>query len=112
MNEGGEMAYKVEKRFLKLVLDDCAGAEVMCRMNVSLGEMLALRDLSNSEDGVREAYTAFASDVLVSWDIEDEDGPVPATSEGLMRLPSGIASAIMAAWGEQLTAVPTKSATA
>ena len=106
------MAYKVEKKFLKLVLDDCDGAEVMCRMSISLGEMLALRDLSNSEDGVRDAYAKFAADVLVSWDIEDDDGPVPPTAEGFMRLPSGIASSIMAAWGEQLTAVPTKSATA
>ena len=105
------MAYTIEKSTLKLVLDDFEGAEVVCRANISLGEMLELRDLGASEDGIREAYGRFASDVLVSWNIEDEDGPVPVTADGLMRLPSSVAAAIMGAWGEQLTAVPTNSAT-
>ena len=105
------MPYKIEKTTLKLVLDDYEGAEVVCRANISLGEMLEMRDLGSSEDGIREAYGRFASDVLLSWDIENEDGPVPVTADGLMSLPSSVAAAIMAAWGEQLTAVPTKPST-
>ena len=106
------MPYKIERATLKLVLDDYEGAEVVCRANISLGEMLEMRDLGSSEDGIREAYVRFASDVLLSWDIENEDGPVPVTADGLMSLPSAVAAAIMAAWGEQLTAVPTKPSTA
>ena len=106
------MAYKIEKKVLTLVLEDLGGADVVCRKSLSLGEMLAMRDLSVTEDGVREAYLRFATDVLVSWNIEDDDGRIPATFEGMLRIPSEIATAIMAAWGDQLTAVPTTSATA
>tara|TARA_R110000751_G_scaffold48895_13_gene108673 strand:+ start:1168 stop:1488 length:321 start_codon:yes stop_codon:yes gene_type:complete len=105
------VAFKIEKSTLKLVLDDCEGAEVICKANISLGEMLSLRDLGSSEDGIREAYATFAKDVLISWDIEDDAGVVPVTEEGMLRLPSSVAAAIMAAWGEQLTAVPTKPST-
>jgi len=103
------MAFKIEVSTLLLVLDDYEGAEVRCKANISLGAMLALRELGNSEEGITEAYSQFAKDVLVSWDIEDDDGPVPLSAEGLMRLPTSLASAIMGAWGEQLTAVPPPS---
>ena len=105
------MAFKIEVSTLLLVLDDYEGAEVRCKANISLGAMLALRELGNSEEGITEAYSQFAKDVLVSWDIEDDAGVVPVTEEGMLRLPSSVAAAIMAAWGEQLTAVPTKPST-
>lgn len=106
------MVFRIQEDTITLILDDYSGAEVLCKANVSLGQMLSLRDLGSNEENLREAYETFASSVLISWNIEDDNGPVPATSDGLMQLPTGLASSILGAWGEQLTNPPPISSTA
>ena len=102
------MAYKIEARTLTLVLDDYEGAEVVCRLNISLGELLALQAPSSSElDAIRESYERFGRNVLIRWSVQDESGaPIPADAEGMMMLTPTMASAIMGAWGQQITSVP------
>ena len=104
------MAYKIEPRKLTLVLDDYDGAEVVCRLSISLGEMLDMQAASTADaSGIRESYERFGREVLISWSIEGEDGePLPANAEGMMRLTPDMASAIMGAWGQQIVAVPPK----
>ena len=102
------MAYKIEARTLTLVLDDYEGAEVICRLNISLGELLALQAPSSSElDAIRESYERFGRDVLISWSVQDGSGaPIPADAQGMMMLTPTMASAIIGAWGQQITSVP------
>ena len=100
------MAYKIEQRTLRLVLDDYEGAEVTCRLSISLGQMLELQELGADSAGIRDAYQRFGTDVLIDWSISDDTGPIPASGEGMMRLPAALASAIMGAWGDQVASVP------
>ena len=102
------MAYKIEARTLTLVLDDYEGAEVVCRLNISLGELLALQAPASAEvNAIRESYERFGRDVLISWSVQDESGaPIPADAEGMMMLTPTMASAIMGAWGQQIISVP------
>ena len=104
------MAYKIGPRKLTLVLDDYDWAEVVCRLSISLGEMLDMQAASTADaSGIRESYERFGREVLISWSVEGEDGePLPANAEGMMRLTPDMASAIMGAWGQQIVAVPPK----
>jgi hypothetical protein len=104
------VAYKIEPRKLTLVLDDYDGAEVVCRLSISLGEMLDMQAAATADaSGIRESYERFGREVLISWSVEGEDGePLPANAEGMMRLTPDMASAIMGAWGQQIVAVPPK----
>ncbi len=96
------MSFKIETTTMTLILDDYDGAEVVCKSNVSLGDMLHLRDLGSTEEGLKDAYTNFAESVLISWNIEDESGAVPANAKGLMKLPTAMAAQILSTWGEQI----------
>ena len=102
------MPYKIEARTLTLILDDYEGAEVVCRLSISLGEMLDMQAASTADaGGIRESYERFGRDVLISWELEGEDGkPIPASAEGMMMLTPDMASAIMAGWGQQIVSVP------
>ena len=102
------MPYKIEPRTLTLILDDYEGAEVVCRLNISLGDLLALQSPASSEIGaIRESYERFGRDILISWSIQDESGaPIPADAEGMMMLTPTMAATIMGAWGQQIVAVP------
>lgn len=102
------MPYKIEPRTLTLVLDDYQGAEVVCRLSISLGEMLDMQAASTADaNGIRESYERFGREVLISWSVEGEDGtPLPADAAGMMMLTPDMASAIMGAWGQQIVAVP------
>jgi len=55
---------------------------------------------------------AVLSEVLVSWDLEDDDGkPYPITREALGRLPSGFLWRVWEAIGEDISVNPPNSAT-
>ena len=79
------MAYKIEAKRLKLILDDYEGAEVVCRLNISLGQMLELQEMGSDSSGIRAAYQRFGDDVLIEWSISDDQGPIPPTGEAHPR---------------------------
>jgi hypothetical protein len=106
------VAYKIEAKRLKLILDDYEGAEVVCRLNISLGQMLELQEMGSDSSGIRAAYQRFGDDVLIEWSISDDQGPIPASGDGMLRLTSSLASTIMGAWGEQVASVPQSAVSA
>lgn len=109
------MGYKRKKIFLLRFADgDLEGLEVRVR-SISIErflELAPLLDMTMSggltpEDitGIRETLAAFA-DVLVSWNLEEEDGtPVPCTVEGLMDQDLRFVLGLMTAWAEEIAGV-------
>lgn len=59
----------------------------------------ALSGLASGDlEGVSEALGSFGDRVLVEWDLQDDDGDIPATGEGMQRVPIDMAMEIMNAW--------------
>ncbi len=58
-----------------------------------------------------EASTESLASVLTSWDLTDDDKPLPVTVEALMLLPSSVIFACWRAIQEDITAPKAKSGT-
>lgn len=90
------MGFKLPIKQIKLELEeDMAGAEVICKASVPISTFLIFQ---NVEDKVEEAYRSFGDDVLISWDLEDDNGPIPATGDGMLQLPPEIGALIVGGW--------------
>lgn len=91
---------------------DLEGAVVTARIDVSMAtfvEMQRLIEAIQPEDMRRlpELATRWGEDVLLEWDLEDQDGNAfPSTGEGMCLLPGRIALIIIAAWSQLLQEVP------
>ncbi|GAA2209314.1 hypothetical protein GCM10009850_047720 [Nonomuraea monospora] len=111
------MGYKRPAKIYKLVFaeDDMAGLEVKAR-SMSTGDLLdmaPLLDLKLSASPTAEEMESIAellerfADVLVSWNLEDEDDqPVPATLEGLLDQDIDFVMRIIMAWADAVSGVP------
>ena len=86
-----------------------AGAHVRCSLDMRLRDYLALQDLFVED--LPSAIDLFAT-TLITWDIEDEDGPVPATADGIRRLPMAALFALYRAWVRAVSASDPNSRTA
>tara|TARA_R110000824_G_scaffold150747_1_gene321466 strand:+ start:271 stop:633 length:363 start_codon:yes stop_codon:yes gene_type:complete len=74
------------------------GAEIVLKGNVPLKTFLEFSPKDESQIG--ETFIAFGDSVLVSWNLEDDEGEIPPTGEGMLRLPASLASEIMVQWNE------------
>lgn len=104
------MGFKVERKILNLRFEEYEGMEVRAR-TVSFGQLMDVAEEAETlrADGklgkVRGFLDLFTSR-LESWNLEDEDDrPVPATSEGLLSLDTDMALAILLGWFDAMTAV-------
>lgn len=55
---------------------------------------------------VFDAKLQLMADRLVSWDLEDEQGPIPTTLDGIKRLEVGVAVQLQQAWGAAIATAP------
>ena len=105
------MGFKLERRTAKITFPDnheYAGLEMECKLDVDLQTFLEIQAMAESAtpDGNAGVYTKFGEDILVNWNLEDEDGtPVSACGSGFLTLPPNVAGAIITAWTEELTTV-------
>lgn len=68
---------------------------------------------STAEFGaLRSLYAVFVDEAQPTWDIVDHRGPVPATANGMLRLPVSLATAVIEAWTETFNAVEAAPLTA
>jgi hypothetical protein len=76
---------------------DYDGAHVRMR-GTTVREEIRINDLRASEDpnSIRELFEAMV-ELLIDWDIEDDDGPVPTTLEGVTSQDSSFISAVITA---------------
>lgn len=98
------MGFKVPKKTFRLVFEDedYAGAEIVCR-SVKLSELFEITGMS---DKPKEMFRRFGDEVVVEWNLEDDDGkPLPADGEGMLAQPVEFSNVLVKAWSEGLTTV-------
>jgi hypothetical protein len=94
-----------QRKVYRLVFDDpeMDGLEVRAK-SVSLGAMRKAAD-SDDEFLMMELFAK----ALVSWNLEDDGEPVPATLEGLEDQDPEFVTAIITAWTGTISGVPDAS---
>lgn len=85
---------------LKFSDGDYEGAEVVCRAGgVPLGTYFQMRAGMDSEEQVRDVFQLFGDTILISWNVEDQDGnPRPPNGQSLLAEDSDFVMAIISAW--------------
>jgi len=111
--KGRPGGYKRKAPVAVLLFDDYEGLEVRAKAP-AMGALLGLADLAEAADAdaraARKLLEEFAG-YLVSWTVEDDDGPVPATLDGLLSLDTPFVLQVVKAWIDGLAGVdPTSPA--
>ena len=82
------MGYKLPKRTAHVAFEEghaFHGLEVELSLSVPLATTFELARLGkNAREDAEPFIRAFAQHVLVSWNVEDDNGPVPATPDGVV----------------------------
>ena len=105
------MGFKNPRRTARLIFDEGSpyqGAEVVCAFDVSLGMFFEFSQ-AGSEDmaAQREAFVRFGDELLIEWNLEEDDGtPIPATGEGILRISAPFVMVIISKWQEAIQDVP------
>jgi hypothetical protein len=94
-----------------------AGSTVTVSLDMSVTEWLALQrtvaglDRATDEQlaAMEGAFRHFGEKALVSWDLALNGNPLPATGDGMMRLPLRVANEIFSAWSAVTAAVSPNS---
>lgn len=98
-----------------------AGATVRVSLDMSVRDFLMLqRTIAGMStdasalapemlDRWESAYRMFGQKALKSWDLEMDGEPVPATDDGFLSLPFGVANVIFTAWARVLGGPPPNS---
>jgi hypothetical protein len=99
--------FRIPKRTARLVFhNEYEGAEVVVRLDVPVATFLDIQDLVSTEQQLK-VFERFGEDVLVSWNLEDDDGTIfPATGAGVNAIPIQLANQILEQWVEVATGVP------
>jgi hypothetical protein len=104
------MGYKrpVNHALVKVKDGRYAGLELTLNLSVSMELFIDFQRKRFSNianiDSQEEALRWFASDVLVAWNMEEDDGsPVPASADGFMSLEPSLALEIVSRWRETVT---------
>jgi hypothetical protein len=89
---------------------DFAGAQVVCKLDVSIQTFLDLQQMSTSEESIIKSYNKFGEEILLSWNFTNSDGTdLPATGEGMLELPPAVAIGILGAWTREASGNPIDS---
>ena len=101
--------FNVPRKTCVLVLTgEYEGAEARCRLDVGMGTYLTFQRLTDSQepDKLEEACRRFGDDVLAEWNLKDDGEPIPASGNGFLMIPPGLAVAMIRAWSEAMVEVP------
>jgi hypothetical protein len=88
-----ELSFKGDKEY--------DGLELVMK-GLSIGKYLKIAELADAANGdktadLRPMLSAFA-DALISWNMEDEDGPVPADLDGIESLEIEFVMTLVSKW--------------
>ena len=84
------------------------GIEIRARLDVELNMLLEFQAMSEegSSEMSRTVFTKFGDDVLLEWNVHDEDGKrVKADGAGFLTLPMAMAQAVITSWIEEAAKV-------
>ena len=105
---GASGRYRIQTRTARMLFGGTIyeGAEVVVRLDVSVGLFVGLQDLIAEEKQLLVFYE-FGEKVLQSWNLEDDDGmPYPASGDGMNSIPIALATIILQKWVEEATQLP------
>jgi hypothetical protein len=89
---------------------DFAGAQLVCKLDVTIQTFLDLQQLSTDEETIIKSYEKFGDEILLSWNFTKEDGSaLPATGKGMLDLPPAVAIGIISAWTREASGNPIDS---
>lgn len=105
------MGYKIPRRTATLVFhgSDYEGAEVKVRLDIDLGTLFDIAGRAETQDPkeTREVIKDFADQALEAWNLEDDEGnALPATVEGMERVPLPLAQLIIQEWVKAVSQPP------
>lgn len=102
--------FELPERTITIVIPDgdFKGAEIIASRDIPLALVLDIDDASElgGRKGMVKAVTTFADNVLRSWNLSRDGVAIPATAEGMLRLPPDLVVAILQTWGESLKGTP------
>ena len=100
------VGFKIPKRTARLVFqDDYEGAEIVVRLDVSVGTFLEIQELVDAEKQLK-VFETFGASVLDSWNLVDDEGKaMPANGKGMNLIPIDLANIILSQWAEVATGV-------
>jgi hypothetical protein len=100
------MGFRPKRKIYKLDFSgtDYEGLEVSMR-GPTVGEELEMESLQGQEGAGREVFRLMTG-LLVEWNVEDEQGPVPTTFDGVCTQDSAMITAILNATREAASGVP------
>ena len=82
-----------------------AGAVIRCRLKIPLHQAFLFADLGTrvgegkTEAEITEAARIFAEQILLSWNLVDDDGvPLPVTAETFLEQPFDFVVTVIAKW--------------
>ena len=100
------VGFKIPKRTARLVFqDDYEGAEIVVRLDVSVGTFLEIQELVDAEKQLK-VFETFGASVLDSWNLIDDEGKaMPANGKGMNLMANELANIILTQWAEVATGV-------
>lgn len=100
------MGFKLPERMLVLEFEGTAyeGAEIKMRLDMPLGAFLEVQAIQASGD--IPALCRIMSSLVVSWNLEDDDGPIPCSYDGMMRLTPGLLNTLIEQWVKGQVSAP------
>lgn len=103
--KSNKSGYRLKQRTALLIFeDDYAGAEVKVALDHPLAVFVEAQKLQESQD--IEGLCHFVADILISWNLEDKDGPIPATYEGVLRAYPAFVNTLITQWMEAQVSPP------
>jgi hypothetical protein len=78
------------------------GLEVRVRIDIPFEDYFTWLELTDN----RERLRSWGDAVLVEWNMDEDDKPVPATGDGMLTLPQGLTKDLTGRWLDAMTDVP------
>lgn len=102
------MGFKQPQRKAHVVFEDgdYAGLELTLSLDEPIGRFLAVERMVASGNTRLEEIGEMLSALILDWNLEDDQGSVPITKEGIERLSVGTIIVILTKWMEVQTGPP------
>ena len=101
MNFGNKSGFLIPKNVVPIIFEEDSawhGAEIGVRLNVSLNTYLHITRSASDEEQLLSRYALFVSEVVDSWNLSDDDGPLPLSEDGVSKLPLKLVNDLITRW--------------
>ena len=79
---------------------------VTLKLDAPMSLYFEFQRFTDPDADARGILEKFARELLIEWNLEDDNGPVPATPEAFIEQPLALASALLQKWTEVAVEVP------